>query len=572
MRPWTLENPSIRSPFRLRDGLIALSKSSLLGRLHGREQEIAFRDLLGELGIVSLGGDQTFSVSRKWRKALSRRGFLYPQISKSAAIGQEEIGAVDTITPNGWRLIQADSVPAMQECFLRSLAAYYIPSDMERKYDCTLFSPLRHVLAIMLALEKKTGDSGLSFIEMTTVVQVSSSDDGLQPIISNIQELRAQRKAASNIKAFDGELLKRLAESMHKPDGKPYDAQTFNDYADTNIRYLKATGLVHGKGRGIALVLEKRVFIEQLVADDALPDSEFVFYSSLCNGATLPTDNQDEARVVLEELLRQLRTLGIEFDLSGRLLATPADIGVVRHEIEAILIARREADFSTRQAGEWKEIAAYMNLLIKPKSKLGLENGEEIEIPRAEAPAYFEWVMWRAFLAINNLKSKPYKGFKLDQDFSPVGTAPGNGPDLIFEFEDFVLVVEVTLTGNSRQEAAEGESVRHHLARVVEQHPGKRVFGLFIANKIDTNTAEILRIGFWYKPDDSKMALQVVPVTLQQFEMLFSAGFASGNISPGMIREFVRDCLAVSNHDAPEWKREIERTVRERVSFLSGRS
>lgn len=146
-----------------------------------------------------------------------------------------------------------------------------------------------------------------------------------------------------------------------------------------------------------------------------------------------------------------------------------------------------------------------------------------------------------------------------------------DSPDHIFEFDEFVLVVEVSLTGtsNSRQEAAEGESVRRHVASAVECHKGKRVFGLFIANKVDTNTAETLRVGIWYKSDDSKMALQIVPVTLEQFEKLFSAGFASGKITPKLIQEFILDCLAVSKHDAPEWKREIERTVQEKVLHLS---
>ncbi len=63
--------------------------------------------------------------------------------------------------------------------------------------------------------------------------------------------------------------------------------------------------------------------------------------------------------------------------------------------------------------------------------------------PRILDPAYFEWVLWRAFLAINSLANKPYEArrYKIDQDFLPVGTAPGGGPDLIFEFEDFVIVV-----------------------------------------------------------------------------------------------------------------------------------
>lgn len=566
MRPWCLENPTVRSPFRLRDGLIALSKSSLQGKLRGREQEVAFRNLLGELGIVALGSDKTFSVSRKWRKAMNRHGFLYPQISKSSSVSQEEIGVIDTITPNGWRLIQADSVPGMQECFLRSLAAYYIPSDFERGYEFPVFSPLRHTLAVMLELEKTTGESQLGFIEMAVVVQLTAATDSPANIVAQILDLRERRNIAPNKKKFDGLQLVAVA-NLHD-----YKIQTFNDYADTNFRYLKATGLVQNKGRGIALIPEKHLFIEKLVEDDKGPDSDLVFYTTLCNGATLPTDNKDSALIVLDDLLSQLSKLGIKFDVTSRPIVTPADIGGVRHEIEALLSDRKEEDYAVRQAGEWKEIAAYMVLLTQRNRKsIILENGDEIEIPQAEAPAYFEWVLWRAFLAINSLKNKPYEArrFKIDQDFLPVGTAPGNGPDLIFEFEEFVLVVEVTLTGNSRQEAAEGEPVRRHVARIVESYEGKRVFCLFIANKVDTNTAETLRIGFWYRPDDSKMALQIVPVTLEQFEKLFSAGFASGKITPKLIQEFIRDCLAVSNHDAPEWKLEIERTVQEKVQLLN---
>ena len=51
----------------------------------------------------------------------------------------------------------------------------------------------------------------------------------------------------------------------------------------------------------------------------------------------------------------------------------------------------------------------------------------------------------------------------------PIGCAPGNGPDLIFEFENYVLVAEVTLTDSSRQEAAEGEPVRRHVAELLKR-------------------------------------------------------------------------------------------------------
>lgn len=568
MRPWHLGNTTVRSPFRLRDGLVALSTSSLQGNLRGQEQEIVLRRLLGEHGIVELGDDDTYSVGRKWRSALNKLGFLYPEVPLTAGIPQSEIGTIDTITPNGWRLIRADTVPAMQECFLRALAAHYIPSALERKFDFAVFSPLRHTLAVLLELEKQVGESRLNFIEMALVVQLTSSADSLASIVSQILALRARRVAAPNKRQFD-RLERESAAAVYE-----YAAGTFNDYADTNIRYLKATGLVQSKGRGLSLVPEKHVFIEKLVQDTGIPDSDRSYFVTLCNGAALPTDNQDSALAVLDDLLQQLNRRGISFDMAGRLTNTPADIAVIRYQIEGILSERNEEEYATRQSGEWQEIAAYMELISTRKGKKTLLNGDEIEVPQAEAPAYFEWVLWRAFLAINSLVNKPYEArrFKIDQDFLPVGTAPGNGPDLIFEFNDFVIVVEVTLTDNSRQEAVEGEPVRRHVADLVSHYgmqSGKPVYGLFIANRIDSNTAETFRIGVWFTRTDDKMRLDIIPVTLIQFKAFFEAMFTAGRIEVGLVRELLDLCGGLRPaHEAPAWKREIERAINQQVAAM----
>ena len=569
MRPWHLGNTTVRSPFRLRDGLVALSTSSLQGNLRGEEQERAFRRLLGEHGIVELGDDDTYSVGRKWRSALNKLGFLYPEVPPASGIPQIEIGPIDMITPNGWRLIRADTVPAMQECFLRALAAHYIPSALERKFDFAVFSPLRHTLAIMLELEKQTGESRLNFVEMAIVVQLTSSDESLADIVAQVLALRARRLVSPNKRKFDRQ-EREAAAVLHG-----YAAGTFNDYADTNLRYLKATGLVQSKGRGLSLVPEKHVFVEKLIQDTGIPDSDRSYFITLCNGAKLPTDNKDSALAVLDDLLQQLEKRGIPFDATGKQTDTPADIAIIRHQIEGILSEKNEEEYATRQAVEWEEIAAYMELIITRKGKKTLSNGEEIEVPQAEAPAYFEWVLWRAFLAINSLANKPYEArrFKIDQDFLPVGTAPGNGPDLIFEFHDFVIVVEVTLTDNSRQEAAEGEPVRRHVADLVSHYgaqSGKPVYGLFIANRIDSNTAETFRIGVWFTRTDDKMRLDIIPVTLVQFKAFFEALFTSGRVEVGLIRELLDLCGGLRPaHEAPAWKHEIQQTFNHRIAAIT---
>lgn len=557
MRPWHLGNTTVRSPFRLRDGLVALSTSSLQGNLRGRTQEIAFRQLLGAHGIVTLGEDDTFSVGRKWRSALCKLGFLYPEIPARAGLTQSEVGPLDMITPNGWRLIRAETVPAMQECFLRSLAAHYIPSALEQDYNFSAFSPLRHTLSVMLELERQTGESRLNFIEMALVVQLTNRSDDHASIVASILELRSRRSAAQNKKKFDRE-ERDAAATIHG-----YAPGTFNDYADTNFRYLKATGLVQSKGRGLSLAPEKHLFIEKLSLDTTIPDSDISYFTTLCNGAPLPTDNKEEALLVLDDLISQARARNISFDLSPFPVDKPADIEVARHYIEQLLSEQNEDSYAKKQAEEWKEIAGYMDLIINRRNRKTLESGEEIEIPQAEAPAYFEWILWRAFLAINSLTNKPYdaRRFKIDQDFLPVGTAPGNGPDLIFVFDDFVIVGEVTLTDNSRQEAAEGEPVRRHVAELLAHHQaqsGKPVYGLFMANRIDSNTAETFRIGIWYTKTDAKMRLDIIPITLSQFKELFETLFVYNQASPQHMRNFLDECSALrAAHEAPAWKKEI---------------
>ena len=570
LRLWRLGAAEIPNPYKLANGLGLIVELRAKGiHNYDDQQNLAtLGDTLVVHGIVELGDDDTYSVGRKWRSALNKLGFLYPEVPSASGIPQSEIGPIDMITPNGWRLIRADTVPAMQECFLRALAAHYIPSALERKFDFAVLSPLRHTLAIMLELEKQTGESRLNFVEMAVVVQLTSSDESLADIVAQVLALRARRLASPNKRKFDRQ-EREAAAALHG-----YAAGTFNDYADTNLRYLKATGLVQSKGRGLSLVPEKHVFVEKLIQDTGIPDSDRSYFITLCNGANLPTDNKDSALAVLDDLLQQLEKRGIPFDATGKPTETPADIALIRHQIEGLLSERNEEEYAARQAVEWEEIAAYMELIITRKGKKTLSNGEDIEVPQAEAPAYFEWVLWRAFLAINSLANKPYEArrFKIDQDFLPVGTAPGNGPDLIFEFHDFVIVVEVTLTDNSRQEAAEGEPVRRHVADLVSHYgeqSGKPVYGLFIANRIDSNTAETFRIGVWFTRTDDKMRLDIIPVTLAQFKAFFEALFTAGRVEVGLIRELLDLCGGLRlAHEAPAWKAQIERAVESKIHEL----
>lgn len=263
MEFWQLGNTSVRSAMRIRDGLVALSTSTIQGNIRRGEGDIAFRRLLGECGVVSLGEDATNSVGRKWRSAMGKLGFIYPEVSNNSGYSQADLGQLDTITPAGWNLVRAETVPAMQECFLRAMVTPLFPTG-----EGKTFSPLCWTLALLLELERRGDEPAVSFIEMALIVQTTNPIDGLSETANRISELRKRRYAAERKRQFDSREYALAAAETGKV------ASTFRDYADMNIRYLKATGMVQSKGKGITLIPEKRALAGAL-AQNLLSDISF---------------------------------------------------------------------------------------------------------------------------------------------------------------------------------------------------------------------------------------------------------------------------------------------------------
>ena len=154
-------------------------------------------------------------------------------------------------------------------------------------------------------------------------------------------------------------------------------------------------------------------------------------YKMLCMGAPLPTDNKEIAKSLLDDLIKQMRERHILFDISDLPLNTAAEINIARQRLENILAQTDEIQYAKEQCNQWQEIRDYMTLLIKGGGKLVYDEHAAIEVPKDETPAYLEWTLWRAALAIDHMVNKPYevRGFKLDSDFMPVSAAGGGKGD-----------------------------------------------------------------------------------------------------------------------------------------------
>ncbi len=567
LRAWYLGNTTIRNAKRLKDGLRALVNSNLHGNLEGTENEQEFAKLLDQEGVVYLSRlhenheSNVSDVGRKWRAALMQLGFIRPSSDILERLGLDY--QAFTVTPNGSRLLEACTLPMEQECFLRALLAHQIPSSIE-SFPGDVFSPLRIVLETLNLLENEGHDAAISKEEMGTIVQLVNSVDAVPDAVTRIVNFRSQISIYDNPRQRR-DFIREYRESYSA--GTPtQSADTLIDYADSNFRYLKLTGLFVENGNKLRFAEHKKTMIQQILAETYSPIPSDQYLEILWNGLSLPTDDELRAIESIQSLLSFLQEHGESVSVPNLMQMPVADLSQLRLELEDTWLKVLEKQYAQNQLNEWQDIVEYLRALTQPLRGRGI-------IPRGEAPAYLEWILWRAFLAINSLVNEPWEArrFRIDEEFLPLGTAPGGGPDMIFEFEHYVIVVEVTLTSSSRQEAAEGEPVRRHVAQLYDEYDarGKRVYGLFIANNIDTNTAETFRIGVWYRQDDSRMALDIVPLTLAQFADLFEAGFRSGGrLDCTTVEQVIRDCLAESRAEAPEWKRRIDQRVQNAVQRM----
>ena len=158
---WHLGNTTIRTPYRLREALIALSESHLNGNIVGAEKEGEFSLLLHNAGVaevnrISKGNADVSDFGRKWRSALTKLGFITQKFSDRLTAGgfdpQVEIviseipglsGRPYEITPNGYRLMNSETIAGQQETFLRAILAIQLPSVIEKRFECKPFSPLK---------------------------------------------------------------------------------------------------------------------------------------------------------------------------------------------------------------------------------------------------------------------------------------------------------------------------------------------------------------------------------------------------------------------------------------------
>lgn len=302
---------------------------------------------------------------------------------------------------------------------------------------------------------------------------------------------------------------------------------TLKDYADLTARYLRKSGLFSVSRDRLIIVTDKKDFIEYLLSQkwELIKDSDYLKYLWSATLPVLPSDKTDYLTEHFEDISKKEKSLFDKISKRQRVESIADKIRKAENvielknqirQIEKNLFRLKEIDYYYSQSND-KQIEDIINFydLITNKQILGGE---------AYYPAYLEWNTWRVFLAINTLANQPYeaRNFKLDDELQPIDHAVGNQADMIFEYDDFILVTEVTLNIRENQWSAEAEPVPRHVAKIHAEYKSKEVFGLFIAPSIDPNTVLTFFNNRQHSVGGQILELTIIPFTINQIKELLS--------------------------------------------------
>lgn len=121
-------------------------------------------------------------------------------------------------------------------------------------------------------------------------------------------------------------------------------------------------------------------------------------------------------------------------------------------------------------------------------------------------PTIFEYIIAIAWFHISKYNFDVYRSLNLtlDSSYYPLSHAPGGKGDIVIDYKDHKLMLEVTLMNKNNQKRGELEPVIRHSVNLTTENKDKEVYTIFIANELDINVINIFRACKYIKLYNSK--------------------------------------------------------------------
>lgn len=542
---------SPRTPFKMIPEIEVLAKH-FEGRVWNTDIQVEFIKKLAEGKDFQGGGsakEMAFSARDRVNRAPKALGFV-------------DLKPIICLTEPGRQLISGKRT---EEVILRQLLKFQLPSPYHKEPEQYegIFGVKPYLEIFRLIYEMGT----VSFDELMMFGMQLTHYSKFDEIVAEIKLFRRMKAyAETSYKVFRGEYLRKEVEKIYQNEIDEGNTQTreskdksldkfartkagnLRDYTDACFRYLRATGMVEisQRGHSISIMPEKKTEVEYFLnhidrqpryIDDEEKYKEYLFDASL---PILYSD--DRAR-----LLKQVsEVLDSEEDLAGKTAEQLKD------KLEEA-IQNRKTQMIVQHIKNLKEYREYDDVMtmfndIKSNSLY-------------DAPLMLEWNVWRAMTMLDGGDIKA--NLKLDDKGQPMSTAQGNMADIICDYGDFGLAVEVTMQSGHKQYEMEGETVSRHLAKLKKEME-KDAYCLFIAPKINESC-----IAYFYALHTMNIAYYggqsvIVPLELDTFMNMVEQSYRAGYLPDSkQVKEIFEYSLeqAKEARDEMDWYGKVKEKV-----------
>lgn len=514
------------------------------GQPWNNETQIAFMEVLRNEQFFNGSGekDPAFSARDRINRGPQSLGFVV-------------LKPVISLTPAGKALLTSRR---RDEVFLRQIlkfqipSPYHIPSKKATSADFWV-KPYLEILRLVRHL------GTLKFEELQMFGMQLTNWHKFDNIVAKIDKFRnAKIENTRNYRIFKRSYLNaelkeiysdrissgktKTRESKDASLVKFLETQTHNmrDYADACFRYLRATGLINVShvGKSLSIMPERTKdvdYILETVGRDPVFINDKEQYLSYLGDATLPTLLTDNKDILIERLQTEFAYVDIN----------PSwDIEKLKNILTDCTEKRKKGTIEA-QIAEIKDYRLY------DKIQYTFEQIKKNEL--YDAPLMLEWNTWRAMTMLDGGKIKANLNF--DDYGQPLSTAQGNMADIVCDYGDYYLSVEVTMASGQKQYEMEGEPVTRHLGKL-KKTTNKPCYSLFIAPTI--NEACVAHFFSMHNINVSYYGGKsvIVPLPLEVFQKMLEDSYkANYTPNPTQVRRFFEYSrqIAESGCDENQW-------------------
>lgn len=452
-----------------------------------------------------------------------------------------------------------------EDIFLRQLLKFQIPSPYHtpsEKAAIFCVKPYLEILRLIYTL------GTLKFDELMIFGLQLTDYRKFDKIVQKIEKFRIDReKTSKKYREFKSyyqlEELKEIykdeiskgktaTRENHIATAKKFlqtKAKNMHDYADACIRYIRATGLVSVSHSGYSLSIfpEKRAdveFILQTISRKPVFINDKKSYLDYLGSEEIPKLLTDDRKMLIQKIKAENPTEQITETTS---------VLKLKEKLDDLIIAKKERIIQN-QVTEIKDYRKYDEIQNTFK---------QIEEKDMYDPSLIlEWNIWRGMTMLDggNIKAN----LKFDDFGKPMSTAQGNTADIICDYGDFGLTVEVTMSAGQKQYEMEGEPVSRHLAKF-KKETGKEAYCLFIAPTI--NEACIAHFYGLHNLNISYYGGKsvIVPLPLNVFKKMledsFKACYKPNSKQVKNFFEYSKKTAADSRNEQEWYKKIIEKAL-----------